>query len=200
MKDVIEHYDRLIEENNDPVFDPPPLQAYMDKWDGEALITRMRLHTSKSVLEIGVGTGRLAKRVAPYCRCLLGIDVSPKTVRKAKKNLSAHPNVTLVCDDFLAYSFATQFDVIYSSLTFLHIKEKALALQKVDVLLADGGIFVLSIDKSQGEWLDMGTRKIKIYPDTPKNVCDLLSKTHLEVTDLLETEHAYIITAEKKRV
>lgn len=31
--DVINHYDSLIDENNDPVFDPQPLKEYMDKWD-----------------------------------------------------------------------------------------------------------------------------------------------------------------------
>lgn len=30
---VIEHYDKLIEEKNDPVYDPKPLKEYMDKWD-----------------------------------------------------------------------------------------------------------------------------------------------------------------------
>ena len=32
------HYDALILENNDPVRDPPPLQAYMAQWDGAAFL------------------------------------------------------------------------------------------------------------------------------------------------------------------
>ena len=31
MKNVIEHYDKLIDENNDSVHDPKPLKDYMDK-------------------------------------------------------------------------------------------------------------------------------------------------------------------------
>ena len=31
MKDVIEHYNKLIEEENDPVHDPKPLKDYMEK-------------------------------------------------------------------------------------------------------------------------------------------------------------------------
>lgn len=65
--DIICHYDLLIDENNDPVHDPKPLQDYMDKWDGQAFIGQMQLDISKTVLEIGVGTGRLAVRVAPLC-------------------------------------------------------------------------------------------------------------------------------------
>lgn len=29
---IINHYGALIDENNDPVHDPAPLKAYMDKW------------------------------------------------------------------------------------------------------------------------------------------------------------------------
>ena len=55
--DVITHYDLLIDESNDPVCDPEPLKQYMDKWDGKPFIDALRLDKSKSVLEIGVGTG-----------------------------------------------------------------------------------------------------------------------------------------------
>ena len=61
---VIQHYDRLVDENNDPFYDPPILQKYMDKWDGKVFIDSMLLNNTKQVLEIGVGTGRLAKKVA----------------------------------------------------------------------------------------------------------------------------------------
>lgn len=30
---TVTHYDLLIDENNDPVHDPEPLRAYMDKWE-----------------------------------------------------------------------------------------------------------------------------------------------------------------------
>ena len=52
---VIEHYDILIDENNDPVHDPKPLQDYMDKWDGQVFIDKMGLNKENKVLEIGVG-------------------------------------------------------------------------------------------------------------------------------------------------
>ena len=85
---VFLHYDLLIKDNNDPVCDPEPLREYMDKWDGRHFIDSLRLTKEKSVLEIGVGTGRLAVRTAPECRDFFGIDISPKTVKRAKKNLS----------------------------------------------------------------------------------------------------------------
>ena len=121
--DVIRHYDLLIDEGNDPVHDPELLRDYMDKWDGQDFINAMQLDKTKSVLEIGVGTGRLAVRVAPLCDKYCGIDISPKTVNKAKENLAQYLNVNLISGNFLTHSFLDQFDVIYSSLTFMHIKE-----------------------------------------------------------------------------
>lgn len=35
---LIDHYDCLIDEGNDPVHDPAPLKDYMDKWDGDRFI------------------------------------------------------------------------------------------------------------------------------------------------------------------
>ena len=45
MNNVIaNHYDILIDENNDPVHDPEPLKEYMDKWDGQGFINKMELY------------------------------------------------------------------------------------------------------------------------------------------------------------
>ena len=118
--DIKTHYDLLIEENNDPFRDPPVLQKYMETWDGQAFLDLMELDESKTVLEIGVGTGRLAVKAAASCRHLTGIDISPKTIARAKENLRDCQNISLVCGDFLDYPFAETFDVIYSSLTMMH--------------------------------------------------------------------------------
>ena len=64
--DVSIHYDLLLAEGQDPVRDPAPLRAYMDKWDGKPFLDALQLSPEKTVLEIGVGTGRLAVRTAPF--------------------------------------------------------------------------------------------------------------------------------------
>lgn len=54
---VLTHYDKLIDDKNDPFRDPPPLRKYMDKWDGQVFIDSMCLSRTKKVLEIGIGFG-----------------------------------------------------------------------------------------------------------------------------------------------
>lgn len=194
---VITHYDLLIAENNDPFRDPPVLQDYMNKWDGQAFIDSMRLDRTKNVLEIGVGTGRIAAKVAPLCLQFTGIDISPKTIARARENLSSHHNIALICSDFAQYTFESTFDVIYSSLTMMHFENKKQILSKVDALLRTGGRFCLSIDKNQSEYIDMGTRKIRIYPDRLDELGLMITETAMHIADQFETEFAHILICEK---
>lgn len=194
---VINHYDLLIDEGNDPFHDPPELQEYMDQWDGAAFINQMQLTPDKTVLEIGIGTGRIARKVAPFCSRLTGIDISPKTIERAAENLSNFSNVTLICGDFLHYTFAEKLDVVYSSLTLMHFEDKAAFIDKASSLLRPNGRFCLSIDKNLDDFIDMGSRKLKIFPDTLDNTLTLISKTSLEVIDLFETPFAYIFICRK---
>lgn len=194
---VTHHYDLLIGENNDPVHDPKPLRDYMDKWDGQGFIDKMELDKNKSVLEIGVGTGRLAVRVAPLCGKFCGIDISPKTIDRAKENLAEYRNVKLICGNFLSYKFDSKFDVIYSSLTFMHIEEKQKAVNKIAELLNNAGRFVLSIDKSQSEYIDTGTRKIKIYPDNADAIAEYIKAAGLTILNQYDTEFSTIFVAQK---
>ena len=167
---IIEHYDKLIDENNDPVYDPQPLKEYMDKWDGQVFIDALQLDKEKSVLEIGVGTGRLALKTIPICKKFTGIDISPKTIDRAIQNLSKYENTKLICDDFLTYEFRSKFDIIYSSLTFMHIEEMQACINKISSLLNLKGRFVLSVDKNQNKYIECNNRKIEIYPDNPVDI------------------------------
>lgn len=191
------HYDALIDENNDPVHDPDPLKAYMDKWDGETFVEALQLSQDKSVLEIGVGTGRLAMRVCDKCRSFTGIDISTKTVSRAKENLREYANIDLIWGNFLTYPFSSRFDVIYSSLTFMHIQDKRAAIQRVANMLNPGGRFILSITKEQKSEIDYGKRRVKVYPDTPKEIVDIIVNVDLHILKQFETEFAIIFSAVK---
>ena len=197
--DVITHYDLLIEENNDPFQDPPELKEFMNKWDGQIFIDALQLDKNKKVLEIGLGTGRIAVKVAPYCKRLTGIDISPKTIQRAKENLKACSNISFVNADFVSYEFKEKFDVIYSSLTMMHFENKKQVIFKVVSLLKANGIFCLSIDKNQSEYIDMGNRKIKIYPDNPSDILDIIKLSKMSVKNVFETENGYIIVSTKSQ-
>lgn len=199
MSDVAKHYDILIDEGQDPVHDPLPLKEYMNKWDGQSFIDKMKLDKTKSVLEIGVGTGRIAVKVAPYCKSFTGIDISEKTVRQAQKNIRMGllKKPELICADFLKVELNKTFDVIYSSLTFLHIEEKQKAFDIVSELLNADGLFVLSTDKNRAEFLDTGSSKIRVFPDNVQDIKTYAENSGLKLIDESETEFADIFVFSK---
>ena len=195
---VQHHYDSLIDENNDPAHDPKPLQEYMDKWDGQAFIDELQISPDKTMLEIGVGTGRLALKVGGNCKSLTGIDISTKTIERAKENLQAFENITLICADFMDYQLDSKYDVIYSSLTFIHIQDKQAAINRVANLLNPNGRFVLSIDKNQSTVLDMNNRKINLFPATADEISKYITTSGLKTEKQLETELATIFVSVKE--
>jgi hypothetical protein len=91
MDDVINHYDSLIDENNDPVHDPAQLREYMDKWDGQAFIDALELAPDKSVLEIGVEQGGLS------CRSIKIIRPRLTTEREKSQSIRTTPMKSALC-------------------------------------------------------------------------------------------------------
>ena len=193
---VKRHYDLLVKENNDPVYDREALARYMDKWDGQAFIDAMRLKKSDSVLEIGVGTGRIAVKILPFVGKFTGVDISAKSIERAKENTKEYSPV-LICSDFLSFETEEKYDCIFSTLTFLHIKQKQKAIKKVSKLLAPQGRFVLSISKKPETVLDYGSRKVKLYPDDKDKVLRYLKVVGLNIESVEETEFSYIIVSVK---
>ena len=193
-----EHYDLLLAEENDPVLDPPELAAYMDGWDGGALLSALELTPCCRVFEIGVGTGRLALRVLKRgCAAFTGMDLSPATLVAAKGHLACFHGVTLMAGEFPKDVPEGPFDRIYSSLTFLHIEDKRAACRSIAALLAPGGKCVLSLDKEKSGVLDMGTRRVKTFPDTPEEIALIFQEEGLRVLPVIELPRAYLMIAQK---
>ena len=194
---VERHYDLLIDEGNDPVLDPPELAAYMDGWDGEAFLNALALTGDQDVLEIGVGTGRLALRVAGRCRAFIGLDISEKSIDRAAAHLAAYPQARLIRADFMAWETQARFDVIYASLTFMHLEDKAAAARRVAGLLRPGGRAVISLDKDQSGVIDYGTRRLAVWPDDPAAMAAHLRAAGLRVLPAQELPFAFVLTAVK---
>ncbi len=195
--DVQRHYDLLIAENNDPVLDPPELSAYMDGWDGAEFLNLLQLTGKDRVLEIGVGTGRLALRVASHCKRFAGIDLSRATLDRCAQHLAHFPNAELIAGNFLTHKFHQTFNLIYSSLTMLHIRDKSAAIHKMAALLSPGGRIVLSLDKNRESQLTCGDRILPVFPDHPADMARRMQSAGLCVETVIEIEQAWLIKAIK---
>ncbi len=111
-----------------------------------------------------------------------------------KEHLKESENTEIICGDFITYEFLQKFDVIYSSLTFMHIENKNEAVKKIAALLKNKGRAVISSDKNQDEYIDMGSFKTKVFPDNPKQMLNIFNENGFNNVNLTETEFAYIIS------
>ena len=192
---VATHYDLLLENGNDPVTDPPALRAYMDGYDGEPFVQELLASPLSSVLEIGCGTGRMAERIIQKTGSFLGIDLSPKSVEKAK---SRFPSTRFLCGDFLTYPFNERFSLIFSTLAFMHIEHKKSAIEKIFSLLKKSGKFVLCIDQDTRTVVDTGYSAVTVYPDDPQETERLFNAVGFQTVKIQKTERGFVFSAVKE--
>ena len=179
---ALDHYEHCIAEGNDPCEDGPVMQRYMARWDGPLFFDMLGNLTGKAVLEVGVGTGRLARQVLQRgCLRFIGIDLSPATIQRARRNLAGFPNVDLRVADIETMALPLVVDVAYSVLTFMHIADKERALAAMVNALAPDGAVVLSIAHVTPR-LDFGNRTVTLYPAPPTAYAAWLSDLGCSVT------------------
>ncbi|TND09377.1 MAG: methyltransferase family protein [Bacteroidetes bacterium] len=77
-------------------------------------LKRFGLEPNHRVLEIGCGIGTVTGLLAAYLEKgqVVGVDISPKSVELARKNLSKFGNAEFVVSDMSSFSHSSKFDVV----------------------------------------------------------------------------------------
>ncbi len=123
-------------------------KAGTDPTEDLALLRGLGLDETSVVVDLGAGTGTFALAVAPLCRRVVAVDVSPVmlAVLNAKAERSGLKNIEVVHAGFLSYEHrGDPADFVYSRNALHHLPDfwKALALQRVADMLDAGGVFRL---------------------------------------------------------
>jgi SAM-dependent methyltransferase len=190
ISSTTDHYDRLIDEIDDPAqpmvtdpfFDTGALREWMAQADGPAFWDAVGDVRGQSVLEVGVGTGRVARKMLEQgCARLVGIDLSAKTIARARANLATWVNVELLHADIADYRQEATFDLAYLVWTIFHIEDKPRALANIVSSLKPDGRLVISLERVD-DWLDYGPRKIQQYPITPEALMAMLKAHGCRIT------------------
>jgi len=105
------------------------------------VLAAIPLHAT-DILDVGCGTGGLARKTATAGRRVIGIDLSPRMIRRAELQAAGRP-ASFVVGDFLEFEFEpASFDCVISSAT-LHHMPAGRAIQKMVCLLKPGGRLIL---------------------------------------------------------
>lgn len=137
------------EEHLDPAF----VLNYDEKipFDPSVEVTHLRdlgLSTTDVVVDFGTGTGSFPVAIAPYCKRVIGVDISRPMLDVAQQKIddSGLNNVSLVCDGFLNYTHAGEdASFVFSKNALHHLPDfwKVEALKNIASTLQPGGIFRL---------------------------------------------------------
>lgn len=101
------------------------------------------------VVDLGAGTGQFTLAVAPACRRVVAVDVSPVMLEVLRNNVQASGagNIMIAHAGFLTYEHEGEpADVIYSRFALHHLPDfwRGIALARIAGMLRPGGVFRLS--------------------------------------------------------
>ncbi len=191
-----EHYDRLAESGHGRN-DPPVLLEYMARWDGPLFWNAVGELTGKDVLEVGVGVGRIARQVlSGGCGSFTGLDISSKTIAAVQEDLAEFANASFELADIDDFVRPASFDVVFSVLTFMHIKDKRVALEHMVDSLRPGGCVVLSIDKAADSF-SFGDWKVDLYPWSPEQYAEVFRDLGCETDPLVPLVDTWISSGQE---
>ncbi len=111
---------------------------------------------SKTVLDIGVGTGRTSKYIAPYCKRYVGIELNKDMLDLFSEKL---PQVELFHCDMRDFSSLNEdkFDFVlgpYSAFDSLNHTDRLKMFRDIHAMMQPGGMFVFSTHNSN--WVGVG--------------------------------------------
>lgn len=76
----------------------------------------------KNVFELGVGIGRMTQELSKRARSVVGVDITPEMLQRARENLAETKNVKLILGKITdVQSIEKAFDLVFDSIVLLHI-------------------------------------------------------------------------------
>lgn len=100
--------------------------------------------STKSVLEIGCGIGRITEFFSDNFKEVVGVDISEEMIAQARKRLSTKKNVSLISTDGLTYPLPdASVDFVFSFIVFQHMPDAETVesnVREICRVLKSGGI------------------------------------------------------------
>ncbi len=148
------------------------------------------LATDTSALEIGVGGGRIADKVAPRVKTLTCCDISSEMLARAQSDLAGHANITYRLLEGPGLPVPDEnLDVIYSFDVFVHIdlhEQWRYFLEIARALKPGGRAFLHTSNlRAPGGWEDFTSQELFTvsghYFITPDTIALFAEKAGLEI-------------------
>ncbi len=139
-------------------WDDVPERVEMAKHFATSIEDVIPLNTNMQVIDFGCGTGNVATRLAHLVGTITAIDSSIGMINELEKKLAESgvknikPRLTELCEDSFPQS---SFDMIYTCMTFHHIKDIEAVLRIFHkTLTASGYLVLIDLDQEDGSFHD----------------------------------------------
>lgn len=177
----------------------------------DKILDEVTKYTTGNVLEFGVGTGNLTRKLMENDNKVIGVEPSEAMREIALEKL---PDLTLHEGDFLTFpSFEDPINTIVSSYAFHHLtdSEKDTAIAKfADLLTTNGKIvfadtmfessiakeYIIEAAEKKG-YTDLIEDLNREYYPTISTLQELFAKNHFHVTFKKMNEFVWLVIAEK---
>jgi SAM-dependent methyltransferase len=122
---------------------------------GTALLDAAHLEERSRVLDVGCGTGTTSIAAAQHARQVLGVDLSPVLIERARVRAARHANVAFEVADAQTAAFEPTFDVVISRFGLMFFADPRAAFANLRRALVPGGRLVTvcwqSLDRN--DWM-----------------------------------------------
>jgi len=112
--------------------------SFVSKY-GDHLIELLAPKAGEQILDLGCGTGDLAKRLYDYGTDVVGVDKSGNMITQAK---SKYPDVKFHVQDVTELKYKEEFDAVFSNATLHWVKSPKQALNCIYESLKPDGRFI----------------------------------------------------------
>lgn len=133
----------------------------------QAVLSRLPRRDATTVLEVGCGTGVVARDLAaiPGVVSVVGVDPSPRFIELARSTSRDDDVTTFEVADRRALPFEDErFDVVVFATTLCHVVEPEAALREAYRVLVPGGTLLVF----DGDYV---TATVSLGPDDPLQAC-----------------------------
>ncbi len=136
-------------EHLEPTYVPTyDAKAATDPAEDLAILCDLGLNSTHTLVDLGAGTGTFALAVAPLCRRVVAVDISPVMLAALREKAAQLriDNVECVQGGFLTYQHhGDPAAFVYSRHALHHLPDfwKAIALRRIADILQPGGVFFL---------------------------------------------------------
>lgn len=131
------------------VIDPEQLDEDAFARSGELSLRQLLpfVNPKSACLEIGCGIGRILRPLAGQCARVIGVDISPEMIAKARDYMAGVSNAELIVGDGASLpGVADQsLDFVYSLLVLIHVDKRSAYryLREIERVLRPGGLALL---------------------------------------------------------